>query len=200
MPLNKETKSLNYIIVSPINQFWRPDQLETRCGRENQHPERLGPQALGWAAQENGKETQLWPIEWGSVWCRSFRSPTPSHTQPFQIKWEVYFSKNCVARFYCVVVMILHAYVLYVSISGYEFTTAVIFSFKLMFQSFSKNVFNSLLFSLFGKNLNLFISFRDSSIFSQAQRLDLIKILSNNNHYLIQPFKISGRSRSPKRG
>ena len=33
-----------------------------------------------------------------------------SHTT-LSIKWEVYFSKNCVARLYCVVVMILHAYV-----------------------------------------------------------------------------------------
>ena len=42
---------------------WRSDKLEIRCSRENQHPERLGPQAPSWAAQENGKETQLWPIE-----------------------------------------------------------------------------------------------------------------------------------------
>ena len=69
------------------------------------------PQALGWAAQENGKETRLWPIEWGSICCSSVRSPTPSHTQRFQIKWEVYFSKNCVACLYCVVLMILHAYI-----------------------------------------------------------------------------------------
>ena len=40
---------------------WRSDQLEIRCGRENQHPERQGPQAPGWAAQENEKETLLWP-------------------------------------------------------------------------------------------------------------------------------------------
>ena len=79
-------------------KVWRSDELEIRCGRENQHPERLGPQVPGWAAQENGKETQLWPIEWGSISCSSDRSLTPSHTQPFQIKWEVYFSKNCVAR------------------------------------------------------------------------------------------------------
>ena len=46
------------------------DELEIRCSRENQHPEKLGPQAPGWVAQENGKETLLWP--------------TPSHTQPFQ--------------------------------------------------------------------------------------------------------------------
>ena len=35
------------------------NQLEIRCVRENQHPERLGPQAPGWAAQENGKETLM---------------------------------------------------------------------------------------------------------------------------------------------
>ena len=73
---------------------WRSDELEIRCGRENQHPERLGPQAHSWAAKENGNETQLLPIEWGSICCSSVRSPTPSHTQPFQIKWEVYFSKE----------------------------------------------------------------------------------------------------------
>ena len=41
---------------------WGSDELEIIFGRENQHPERLGP---GWGAQENGKETRLWPIEWG---------------------------------------------------------------------------------------------------------------------------------------
>ena len=114
------------------------NQLETRCGRESQHPAegafrlpinelgirpvgekmldwgtcswKAGPPGPCWASQENGKETRLWPIEWGSICCSSVRSPTPSHTQPFQKKWEVYFSKNCVARFYCVVVMFMHAY------------------------------------------------------------------------------------------
>ena len=114
---------------------WRLDHLETICGRESQHPAegalrppieqlQLGirrvtdkmldwgtcprearTQAPGWAAQENGKETRLWPIEWGSICCSSVRSPTSSHTQPFQIKWEAYFSKNCIARRYCAVVM-----------------------------------------------------------------------------------------------
>ena len=94
------------------NCSWGSDELEIRRVRENQYPERLGPQATGWAAQENGKETRLWPIEWGSICCSSVRSPTPSYKQPFEIKWEVYFSKNCVARLnYCDVVMILHAYV-----------------------------------------------------------------------------------------
>ena len=73
---------------------WGSDELEIRCGRKNQHPERLGPQAPSWAAQENRKEMQLWPIEWGPICCSSVWSPTPSYTQPFQIKWEVYFSKE----------------------------------------------------------------------------------------------------------
>ena len=118
---------------------WRPDLLETRCCIGSQHPaewalrppieqlqlgirwvrdkmlewehvpERLGPQAHSWATLEDGKETWLWPIEWGSICCSSIRSSTPSHTQPFQIKWEVYFSKDCVARLlYCIVIMIRH--------------------------------------------------------------------------------------------
>ena len=78
------------------------NQLEIRCGRENQQPERLGPRGPGWAAQENGKETLLWPLEWrGSICFSSVRSPTPSLSktfsnpfEPFQIKWEVYFSKE----------------------------------------------------------------------------------------------------------
>ena len=92
---------------NPRLSSWGSDELERRCWIEEHVPERLGPQAPGWAAQENGKETQLWPIEWGSICCSSVRSPT-YNTQPFQIKWEVYFSKNCVVRLYCVVVMHLH--------------------------------------------------------------------------------------------
>ena len=45
---------------SPI-ESWRSDQLERRCWNEERVPERLGPQAPGLAAQENGKETLLWP-------------------------------------------------------------------------------------------------------------------------------------------
>ena len=87
---------------------WGLDELDIRCGRENWNPERLAQQAPGWAAQENGKETRLWPILWGSICCSSVRSPTPSHTQPFQLKWKAYFSKNWVACLYWVVVMNLH--------------------------------------------------------------------------------------------
>ena len=40
---------------------WRLDQLERRCWNEEHVPERLGTQAPVWEAQENGKETLLWP-------------------------------------------------------------------------------------------------------------------------------------------
>ena len=48
-----------------VEQFYNSvhrkfNQLEIRWGRENQHPERLGPQAPSWAAQENRKEMLLW--------------------------------------------------------------------------------------------------------------------------------------------
>ena len=98
------------------------NQLEKRCGRESQHPTKwalrlpielleirpVGEKMLEWgpSPREAGppgprlsnsgdkKETLLWPKEWGSICCSSVQSPTPSHTQPFQIKWDVYFSKK----------------------------------------------------------------------------------------------------------
>ena len=86
---------------------------------------RLGPQASGWAAQENRKEMLLWPEEWGSICCSSVQSPTPlSHSktfrnpfEPFQIKWEVYFSKELCSLVSIVLNMFLHT-------SAYEYVTA----------------------------------------------------------------------------
>ena len=46
------------------------------------------------------------------------RSPTPSHTQTFQIKWEVYFLKKSSLVFIIASICILHA-------SAYEYTTIV---------------------------------------------------------------------------
>ena len=81
--------ALNYSIAQCTGNSitWGSDELEIRCGRENQHPERLGLRLSS-------------PGEW--------ERNAVMATQPFQIKWEVYFSKNCVARIYCVVIMILH--------------------------------------------------------------------------------------------
>ena len=95
---------------------WGSDQSWRNYAIEKIALSRRGPKATGWAGQENGKEMRLWPIERGSICCSSVWSPTPSHTQPFQIKWEVYFSKNCVARLYCVVVFCMQMYMYYVAI------------------------------------------------------------------------------------
>ena len=93
---------LLYNSVKTGSQSWRSDELTTRCSRESQHSaESWALRPPGWAAQENRKETRLWPIVWGSIYCSSVWSPTPSHTQPFQIKWEVYFIfKEVFARLY----------------------------------------------------------------------------------------------------
>ena len=124
------------------------NQLETRYGRESQHPaerairppiEQFRDQwdgeitlqrkqhpaeswASGWATLENEKDTLLCPEELGrSICCSSVRSPTPSHTQPFQIKWEVYFSKElCRSSLLCRCV--LHACIC-VCIVGHGYTT-----------------------------------------------------------------------------
>ena len=116
---------------------WRSDQLGIR---------RVGDKTLDWGTcpREAGplgprlsspgerKRNAVVAIGVGSICCSSV-SPTPSHTQPFQIKWEVYFSKNCVTRLYCVVVMILHAYVdvyvLCVCKVGHDITTIVVYSY-----------------------------------------------------------------------
>ena len=84
--LTRRRWTLNYYITQCTGNSisWGSDELEIKCGRENQHPERLGPQAPGWVAQENGKETLMAIKGGGLLCCSSVRSPTPSHTQPFQ--------------------------------------------------------------------------------------------------------------------
>ena len=66
---------------------WGSDELEIRCSRENQHPERLSSPGERERNADGHKSG-------GSICCSSIRSPTPSHTQPFRIKWEVDFSKE----------------------------------------------------------------------------------------------------------
>ena len=79
-----------------FNQFrdqtsWRSDELEIRCGRENQHSEKLGPQAPGCAAQENGKETLLWPIEGGKYIAVLFGLQLPHTHNPFNKVRGIFF-------------------------------------------------------------------------------------------------------------
>ena len=98
----------------PSIEFWRPVG-EKILGWEYV-PERLGPQGPGWAVQENENDTRLYPEGLGRSICCSFCSVSNSlsHTQPFQIKWEVYFFKEVFAHLYSLrqyVSCILHVYV-----------------------------------------------------------------------------------------
>ena len=95
---------LNYYITRWRQEVWRSESLETWCSsRESQHP------AESWAPWlpvewpwRTIKTQSWWPQEWGSICCSFVRSLTPSHTQPFQIKWEVYFSKRlCCSSLLC---------------------------------------------------------------------------------------------------
>ena len=101
---------------SPIEfedrRVWRSEILETRCGSESQHSaESWAPGPPVEQLWRTRKTQRLWLIEWGSIYCSSVLSPTSSHTQTFQIKWDVYFSKRpCRSSLLCVV-MTLHAYV-----------------------------------------------------------------------------------------
>ena len=135
------------LLYNPVHRKF--NQLETRCGRESQHPgegalrppinqfgdqmswredagmrtcpREAGPQVPGWAAQENGKETRLWPIEWGVNMLQFCSvSNSLSHTT-LSIKWEVYFSKR-LCRLSLLYRCVLHADV-YV-LCGYTTTLA----------------------------------------------------------------------------
>ena len=78
---------------------WVSDEVEIRCSRENQHPERLGPRLSSPGERERNavmtNRVGVNMLQFCSV------SNSLSHTT-YNIKWEVYFSKNCVARLYCV--------------------------------------------------------------------------------------------------
>ena len=75
------------------------NELEKRCGRENQHPAEWAP---SWATQENGKETLLWPIERGVNILQFCSVSNPLSHTTLSIKWEVDFSKElCCSSLLC---------------------------------------------------------------------------------------------------
>ena len=113
---------------------WRPDPLVTRCGRESEHP-------AEWASRppvEHPGERERKTDGGGSICCSSVRSPTPSHTQTFQIKWEVYFSKRlCRSSFLllcrydseciCIYIMCLYSLIMVMAIRQYKNMSSIIF-------------------------------------------------------------------------
>ena len=68
-----------------FNQFWRSERWRNDAVEKTAPSRELGPRSFGWANLENEKDTLLCLEELGrSICCSSVRSPTPSHTQPFQ--------------------------------------------------------------------------------------------------------------------
>ena len=110
--MGRDWVGVNYYITQCTGnstRVWRSERWRNYPVEKTAPSRELGPRASGWTTLENEKDTLLCPEALGrSICCIS---ATPSHIQPFQIKWGLYFSKNCVARLHCVVVMILYVYV-----------------------------------------------------------------------------------------
>ena len=68
--------------------------LDTRCGRENQQPAESWAPGLRLSSPGEWERNADGHKSGGSICCSSVRSPTPSHTQPFQKKGEVYFLRT----------------------------------------------------------------------------------------------------------
>ena len=101
--LGKDRKSVSYNSVKTGSQLvWRSEPLVARCGRGSQHPTEWAPGSPVEQHQENGKET-LMAIRLGVNMLQFCSVSNPlSLTQPFQIKWEVYFSKRpCRSSLWC---------------------------------------------------------------------------------------------------
>ena len=136
---------LYYNSVRQEVRSWRSYELEARCGRESYHPaegalgpliefggqtrwwqdvvekastqQKAEPPGLRLIIRRTRKTQRWWPKEWGSIYGSSVRSPTPSHTQTFQIKWEVYFLKksslvfiHCVNMYSACICVYMHIY------------------------------------------------------------------------------------------
>ena len=67
---------------------WGPDQLVIRCSRESQQSGPPGRRlSIRRTRTTHGYVRRGW---WGQYVAVFVRSPTPSHTQTLQIKWEVH--------------------------------------------------------------------------------------------------------------
>ena len=87
--------------LGTLDGVWRPDRLVIRCNRESWQS---GPPGLQLSIRRTRKTQTLMAIRVGvNILQFCSVSNSLSHTQHFQIKWEVYFFKEVFARlYYCV--------------------------------------------------------------------------------------------------
>ena len=99
---------------SPRLISWGSDELENWWCRENSTQQKAGPPGLRLSNSVERERHCYVRRSWGGQYVAvCVQSPTP-HTQHFQIKWDVYFSKNCVARLYLWFCMHMEMYMYYV--------------------------------------------------------------------------------------
>ena len=106
-------------------------------------PREAGPQGPGWVTLENGKKT-LMAINVGVNMLQVCSVSNSLSHITLLIKWEVYFSKNCVARLYCVSSLwfCMHIHMCLYSWSWlYNTVTNIKNSWKILFSLFSDRIF-----------------------------------------------------------
>ena len=94
---------------------WRPDPLVTRCCRGSR-TQQSGSSGLRLSSPgERERQNADGHKSWGQYVAVLFGlqllltvKPWVTLFKPFQIKWEVYFSKDCVACHHCVVVFCMN--------------------------------------------------------------------------------------------
>ena len=97
----------------------KSDQLERRCWNENHVPAEAGPPVE--QPRRTGKKGCDSQKSLGVNMLQSlFGLQLTSHTQPFRIKWDVYFSKELCPL---VVIVSLLFFCLYMCIVGHGYTT-----------------------------------------------------------------------------
>ena len=124
--------TLNYYITPATGSS---DQLERRCWNENHVPAEDGPPGPRLSIiGERERNTVIARRVGVNMLQYLFGLQLTSHTQPFRIKWEVYFLKNCVRSS----LLRLHA-------SAYEYATLGVCVWKVLpFCRDAVNVFYSL--------------------------------------------------------
>ena len=112
-----DVKQLYNPVLQEVRVGWRSEFGVSGCSSrsENQVPAEAGPSGPPIEQPRRTRKKCCYSQKtWGSI-CYSFVQP-PTHlshinlSQPFQIKWEVYFSKEVCPLVIIVLTMLLHAY------------------------------------------------------------------------------------------
>ena len=90
MPFQRLSGRLNYYITrwDRKSVSWRSDELETRCGRGSQHPERLAPRPPGAASGEQERHNADGHMSGGQYIAALFGLQLPPTVKPWVTLFE----------------------------------------------------------------------------------------------------------------